>query len=305
MFKKYPKIHAYGKSENVGILDEGDFIVQEKLDGANVSIWLEAGEINMGSRTQKITEGFNGFCEYVKEHKGIKKFFEEHPDLRLYGEWLVRHTISYNETAYKKFYLYDILLPNDEWMRSDDVQETAITYDISFPTIFHDTVKDGVINLEEINAFTGKTELGKMGEGIVIKNVGFVNSFGDHAYAKIVTQEFKEGNALVFGGNNKHSETYWEMYIINQYATLARVKKVMHKLQPIIDEPLDKKHTPRITNTCYHDMITEEAWEIAKKVQHVDFKALKRLSFKKFVQIYHYILDDNISVADENKITTT
>lgn len=305
MFKKYPKIHAYGKSENVGILDEGDFIVQEKLDGANVSIWLEAGEINMGSRTQKITEGFNGFCEYVKEHKGIKKFFEEHPDLRLYGEWLVRHTISYNETAYKKFYLYDILLPNDEWMRSDDVQETAITYDISFPTIFHDTVKDGVINLEEINVFTGKTELGKMGEGIVIKNVGFVNSFGDHAYAKIVTQEFKEGNALVFGGNNKHSETYWEMYIINQYATLARVKKVMHKLQPIIDEPLDKKHTPRITNTCYHDMITEEAWEIAKKVQHVDFKALKRLSFKKFVQIYHYILDDNISVADENKITTT
>ena len=40
MFKKYRKIHRLGAEENEGIL-VGKVMIQEKIDGANTSIWLE------------------------------------------------------------------------------------------------------------------------------------------------------------------------------------------------------------------------------------------------------------------------
>lgn len=118
-------------------------------------------------------------------------------------------------------------------------------------------------------------------------------------YAKVVTQEFKEDNAIIFGGNNKFSDTYWEMYVVNKYMTLPRVQKIMQKIQPTVDERLDMKHIPRITNSAFHDMMTEEIWEIVKKVPSLDFKALRNLSVRKAKQIYVDILNNSISVADE------
>lgn len=294
MFIPYPKIHRLGKEETEGILD-GDVYVQEKIDGANTSIWMEDGVLKMGSRTRELTDGFNGFCDYVRNNKGIKDFFERYPKNRMYGEWLVRHTISYKETAYKQFYLFDVMMSDGEYWTLSEVEMEAEKFGINFPQIFY----FGKINSEEdLKEYIGKTNLGTVGEGVVLKR-DFTNKFGDKAYAKVVTQSFKEDNALVFGGNNKHSETYWEMYVVNKYCTLARVQKIMNKIQPEIDERLDKKHTPRVIGTCYHDMITEEAWEIASKCGKIDFYALKRLANKKFVQVYHDVLENNLSVADQ------
>lgn len=39
MFIKYPKIHRLGKEETEGILNALCYI-QEKIDGANTSIWI-------------------------------------------------------------------------------------------------------------------------------------------------------------------------------------------------------------------------------------------------------------------------
>ena len=115
MFKPYRKIHRLGKEETEGIL-VGTCYIQEKVDGANTSIWLENGVVRCGSRSQDLWgKSFNGFPEYVSNHDGIQKFFAENGSkYRLYGEWLVRHTIAYKELAYKKFYLFDIY---------DEVQE--------------------------------------------------------------------------------------------------------------------------------------------------------------------------------------
>jgi hypothetical protein len=293
MFIPYPKIHRLGKEETEGILD-GEVFVQEKIDGANTSIWMEDGELKMGSRTRQLTDGFNGFCDYVRSHQGIKNFFDRYPTNRMYGEWLVRHTISYNETAYKKFYLFDVLTEDGDYWTMGEVETEAEKYGINYPEIFD----YGKFTEEKIQEFAGKTNLGTVGEGVVLKR-DFTNKFGDKAYAKVVTQKFKEDNAITFGGNNKHSETYWEMYVVQKYCTLSRVQKIMNKIQPEIDEKLDLKHIPRIIGTCYHDMITEEAWEIASKVGAIDFNALKRLANKKFVQIYKDIIGNNLSVADQ------
>lgn len=294
-FKAYPKIHRLGKEETDGILDEGIIIVQEKVDGANTSIWNDDGVIKCGSRTRELpdTESFNGFVEWVRDNKVIVDYLTANPSHTLFGEWLVRHTIAYNETSYKKWYLYDILT-NDGFMNLKDVVAISEEKGFDYPTIF----AEGVLTLDEIKSHVGKTTLGEHGEGVVLKRHGFINKFGDHSYAKIVTEKFKEDNGITFGGNNKHSEVYQEMYFVNKYCTLARVQKIMNKLQPEIDKRLDLEHIPRIASTCYHDMITEEGWEIAKAQRVVDFKTLQRLANKKFIQIYKDLITGDISVAD-------
>lgn len=294
-FKSYPKIHRLGTEETEGIL-VGTCTIQEKVDGANVSIWKnEDGSLGMGSRTQDITGGsFNGFCEYVRAHKGINDLLDEFPNFRLYGEWLVRHSIAYNELSYKKFYLFDIyyeITDRDElvnaFMSQEDVYRFGDQYGINVPQLFavieHPTI-------EQIMPYVGQSCLGPKGEGVVIKNPEFINKFGELRYAKIVTENFKEENALLFGGNNKHSESYFEVYVMNKYMTPARVQKVMNKITPTIEGQLNMTHTARVINTAYHDLITEEIWEIQKKCPALNFKKLQVLCTRKAAKTYHELL---------------
>ncbi len=296
MFRPYNKIHRLGKEEVEGILI-GTCAIQEKIDGANTSIWLEDGVVKCASRSRVLgDEEFNGFTSYVKNHEGIQKLVRDLPNHIFYGEWLVRHTIHYKETAYKQWYMFDIISKEEgPYLLQSVVQEIAEKYNINYPQIF------GVFKnptQESLIEFVGKTNIGENGEGIVIKNLDFKDKFGNCNYAKIVTQKFKEDNGIVFGGNNKNSDTYQEMYVVNKYMTLPRVQKVMNKIQPMVNEKLDMKHIPRIMGTCYHDLITEEAWEIVNKVPHLDFRNLQRLCNAKSKQIFVDIISDNVSVAD-------
>lgn len=303
-FRKYGKIYRLGKEETDGILN-GLVNVTEKLDGANLSVWLgDGGEIRVGSRNNDLTGNgneFNGAVKYCNTHPGIKKFFEMEgaKDLRLYGEWLVRHTLAYNETAYKKLYVFDIY---DELTQSYFPQETV---QLMCSRLGIDTVPDlGNFENPTLQELTKLVEgqksiYGEKREGIVIRNPEFVNQFGDKCNAKIVSEGFMEDNGVVFGGNNKYSEAYWEQYVSNKYITLERVQKIMNKIQPEINKRLDMEHIPRVTNTVYHDMLTEEAWEIAQKVKKLDYDVLKRICFKKAKQVYVDILNGHISVADQ------
>lgn len=299
MFIKYPKIHRLGKEEVEGILD-GFCSISEKIDGANTQIWVDEAEywIRTGSRSKEIKEGFNGFIDYVQSNEGIKTLLKEYPHFHLYGEWLVKHSITYKETAYKKWYMFDIFnTVTGKWYDTEAVNSFADTYNIPRPKFF------GLFenpDIDMLKSFVGKSELGQDGEGIVIKNRLFVDKFGDNQSAKIVTEKFKELNGVTFGGNNKHSDTYMEMWVVNKFMTLSRVEKIMHKLQPTIDKRLDMEHLPMVMGACYHDMITEEIWDIQKKARKLDLVALQRISYAKAKQIFVDIINDSISVADRN-----
>jgi hypothetical protein len=300
MFRKYEKIHRLGKEETDGILD-APVHVQEKIDGANLQIWLEDGVIRVGSRNNDVTtreDGFNGAVAYAQNHEGIKKFFEDHPTWRLYGEWLVRHTLLYKATAYGKFYLFDIF-GDERFLDTEAVNMLADTFGIEKPQyhgVFDIKTKE---DLDKLQALVGQSMLGEKGEGVVIKRADFHNKFGDIVYAKLVAQEFMEDNAVAFGGNNKFSDTYREMWAVNKYMTLARVQKICHKIQSTNPERLDMKHIPQVMGMAYHDLFTEEMWEIAGNCSiPFDFKKFQQLAQKKAKQVYIDILNDSISVAD-------
>lgn len=297
-YKKYFKIHRLGKEETDGILDY-ELTVQEKIDGANCSIFWHEGEVRCGTKNRMLPKDEEGnfklLIEYVNANDKLEPFLRENQNLVLYGEWLVRHTITYPDEAYRQVYLFDVYdREADTWARQETVREVADALGFQYPHIF----AEGKLTQAEIEEFVGKSNIAPAGEGVVLKADGFVNKFGDTVYAKVVHQKFKESNAIVFGGNNKHSDTYWEMYVVNKYCTVARVQKIMQKLQAEVPERLDMQHTPRVTQTCFHDIVTEEMWEIVNKAPALDFKKLKTLCSKKNAQIYHDILNNRLSVAD-------
>ena len=296
-FRKYDKIHRLGKEEVEGILC-GTCQVSEKIDGANLSVWIGTDDtIHVGSRNNDLTlngNEFNGAVEYCILHEGINKYLRTNPTHRLYGEWLVKHTINYRPTSYKKFYLFDIRIEDGYLLQN---QVIALAEEHGIEHVPHLGIYENP-TMEQLNALLGGSEFGDRGEGIVIKNLEFRNKFGELAYAKIVREDFKEDNGVMFGGNNKFSDSYWEMYVINKYVTVARVQKMMNKIQPMIDKKLDMEHIPRICESVYHDLVTEEAWEISKKVKKLDYDVLKRIAYKKIRQVYVDVLNESISVAD-------
>lgn len=305
MFYEYPKVHRLGHEDCDGIL-EGECYIQEKIDGANASIWLEDGRIRVGSRNNDIsnTDSLNGFHEYVMGHEGLQTMVRNLPNCRFYGEWLLRHSIQYDETAYREFYLFDIfedVVEGDEksfncekrWSPKE-VQIIAAIYSVKSPTIF--ATLDNP-SLETLKSFLGQSVLGNEGEGIVIKNMEFTNKWGRHVYAKLVTEDFREKNAIIFGGNSKHSENYWEQYIVNQFMTVARIRKVVQKIASLTGGKAELSWTPRVAGTAYHDMLEEEIWTIAKKCGKVDFKVLSRIAHKKAQIIFKDVLSNDLSVA--------
>lgn len=298
-FKRYDKVIRLWKDEVDWIL-EGEVHVQEKIDWANASIWYEIPEskIHIGSRSQDVTNGsFRWLNEYVNNHDWIIKLLREHPEYHLFGEWLVPHTIQYDSKSYKKFYLFDIYNNKTEkFIPTPEVDAIAKKYRIESPKYFGMYYNPSA---ELLQTFMKKPALGNRSEGIVLKNFDFVNTFGDSPYWKLVNNEFREDNAITFGGNNKESEEYWEIYCANKYVTLSRVEKIMKKMSDRAEKWLDESHTPMICGTVLHDIITEESWEMFNKVPSINFRKLKNIINKKTAKMYKDILSEFKSVAYE------
>lgn len=182
----------------------------------------------------------------------------------------------------------------DMWYSQEGVKEMADLWGIKTAHLF------GIYEnptMELIQELAKQSTLGPKSEGVVIKNYGFINKFGDKIYAKYVNPEFKEENAITFGGNNRGAEHYHEIWATNKYMTLARVQKVIQKLSAIKDGPLDIKDTARVIQVAYHDMFEECMWDIAKKCREINFPALQNIATRKASKMFRDILDNHISVA--------
>lgn len=285
--RKYPKVHRLGKDEVEGILD-GPVRVEEKIDGANARFWIDVdtGELCFGSRNNQIFEGFNGFVDYVREREAdIRTLLT--PGAIVYGEWLVKHTLPYNQDAYKNFYLFDIWTPEHGYLSDvSELDRGAETFRMKRPQTFE---TGRFVMREELEKYVGQSCIGERGEGVVIKRVDrWTNKYGDvDTWAKIVVPEFKE---IQKTDKHKNSGDYWEQKFVEEYITEARVAKVAQKIASEVGE-LGLGHTSRVANSVYHDALTEEIWAFQKKGPTVNLKTLARLSVKKAAQLFKEALE--------------
>lgn len=285
-FRRYMKIARYGSETTEGI-ELGNVYVFPKIDGTNASVWFDGDTIRSGSRNRELSlDNDNaGFHAWVQEQENLKALFAEYPNLRLYGEWLVPHTLkTYRKDAWRNFYVFDVVYEgegdNFYYLPYDTYKIILDKYDIQYAppiAIIKNATADSLYHCLDKAGFLIEDGQGN-GEGIVIKNYEYQNKFGDVVWAKIVTNEFKERQHKKMGAPEVVANKLIEGKIVEEFVTTALVDKEYAK---IVNEcgSWEPRYIPRLLNTIYYCLVTEEMWNIVKKHKNptIDFKCLERL----------------------------
>lgn len=290
-FKKYQHLERFGNDEVEGI-ELGKLYIFPKLDGTNAQVWLDdEGNIKAGSRNRELTlEKDNaGFYKFVLENENIKKYLEKHPTHRLYGEFLVPHSLkTYREDAWRRFYIFDVCLDKEdgsvEYIPYDIykplVEEFGLDYIPPIVTMTNGSYEYFIRTLDN-NTFMIQDGKG-VGEGIVIKNYDYYNKYKRQIWAKIVTNEFKEIHKREMGVNNIKTEKVIEQEIVDNYCTTAFIEKEYSKILNETGE-WDNRKIPMLLGRVFSELVKEETWNIIKKYKNptINYKTLNALVINK------------------------
>lgn len=288
-FLKYQHIERYGTTEVEGI-ELGTCYVFSKIDGTNSSVWLDDnGQIKAGSRNRELTldnDNAGFYAEILKDEK-IARFLKDFPIARLYGEFLIPHTLkTYNKDAWRKFYVFDVML-NDKYLDYETykilLDKCGIEYIPPICIIKNPTYEQLINQLEKA---TYLIEDGKgAGEGIVIKNYEFVNKFGRVTWAKIVTNEFKAKKGKCEPTELKGAKMV-EEEIALKYVTDVLVEKEYSKIVND-NNGWNSKNIPQLLNTVYYCIVKEELWDAIKEFKNptINFKTLQHFVTNRVKQI--------------------
>ena len=289
MFVKYMHLERYGNEEVEGI-EQGATYVFPKLDGTNAQLWYEGkGVIGAGSRNRTLTVDNDnaGFKNWAVGQNVFVEFFQFYPDLTLYGEWLVPHSLkTYREDAWRKFYIFDIYNRKTEQFYSyESMKQILDNFSLDYLApiaIVKNGTREHYEKCLDKNVFLIKDGMG-VGEGIVIKNYEWQNKFGNTVWAKMITNNFKEIHHKEMGAPVIGGETLEEK-IVAEYVDEHFIGKVVAKIQlDNGDNIFENGDIPRLLHTVFYDLVNEELWNIIKKHKNpkIDFAYLQRLTITK------------------------
>lgn len=294
-FRKYQHVERFGTDEVNGI-EFGECLIFPKIDGTNGSVWLgDDGEIKAGSRNRELfLEADNAdFFAYVLRDERLKQYLQKHPTHRLYGEYLVPHSLkTYREEAWRKFYIFDVSLDKED----DEVE--YILYDLYKPLLDEfgleyilplGKIRNGnyeyFVKTLEKNFFLIQDGKGA-GEGIVIKNYDFYNRFKRQTWAKIVTSEFKEKHIKEMGYSELTASLMVEEKIVDEFCTEAFIEKEFAKIVAE-KEGWQSRYIPELLGRVFSELIKEESWNMVKKHKYpkIDYRTLNALVIQKIKQV--------------------
>ena len=267
--KKYTDVIRYGKSSTNGVLQEGDIIsVTEKFDGSNSSFRLDETNplgISCYSRNKPLDEHntLSGFYNWVVENiEPIKD--ELNPNYIYYGEWLVKHKVVYKDECYKNFYMFSIWdIEKEQYLSDETVISEAERLRLITTNYFY---RGKFISFEHLMSFVGKSDMTlepNTGEGIVVKNVNYLDNHGKQMFVKLVSEKFAEVQKQKLPKNPNIDSPVIEL--VKSVLTKPRVEKIMYKL---VDEGLLKEDYAiedmglilrSLGSSVYDDIMKEES----------------------------------------------
>ena len=295
-FKKYQHIERFGTDEVRGI-EFGECLVFYKIDGTNGSVWLGSeGNIKAGSRNRELTlENDNaGFYNHVISDEKINSYLKEHPNHRLYGEWLVPHSLkTYREDAWRRFYIFDVCLDKSDgesdYLPYDTYKHFLDAHDLDYvPPLarIKNATYEALVNLlDKTGQFLVRDGQGS-GEGIVVKNYDWYNKHNRQVWAKIVTAEFKEKHHKVMGCPVIQPQELIEEKITNNLCTSAFIEKEYAKIVTE-QEGWKSQYIPMLLGRVFYELIREESWNMVKnnKMPTINYKTLNMMVIRKIKEV--------------------
>lgn len=293
-FKRYQHIERFER-DDVRNIELGTCYVFPKIDGTNAQVYLRDDELQAGSRNRELSldKDNAGFYAAMLENDKINAYLKKHPTHRVFGEWLVPHSLkTYRDDAWRRFYIFDVCLDKEdgtmEYIPYDIYKVWLEEFDLDYVSplkILSNGSYEHFVHELENNNFMIKDGMGN-GEGIVIKNYDFYNHYGRQTWAKIVTSEFKERHHKAMGCPVVENKMV-EEDIVNEYVTSAFVEKEYAKILNDNGGEFTSKMIPMLLGKVWNELITEEMWNIVKQFKNptINFKTLNVLVIKKIKEV--------------------
>lgn len=279
--KKYSKIVRHGKKgTHLTIEGNPEITITEKLDGSNVSLRMVDGKLKCFSRNQELTKGgqLQGFYNWAHEDLNCDLLISNYI---YFGEFLVKHKLDYGDNM-GKFYLFDVYDTNsEEYLPFDIVKSEAGRLSLSLVPIFYEGKFQ---SMEHIQSFVGKSKLGEIAEGIIVKNYNYNNKFGEQVFTKIVSDEFAEKAKV-----KKHVVKNELDEFVSTYLTKARVEKILYKL---IDEGIIEEN-PEIEDIGV--ILKNSASRVVDDILEEEMDSLTKIVKKKISKKYPQMLKEILS----------
>lgn len=195
-FRKYDHLERVAHPD-VHDISLGLVHVFPKIDGTNASVWsaFDANQpgadavVKCGSRNRELSADKDnaGFHAWVHSDDpaaiALRTFVLQFPDLIVYGEWLVPHSLkTYREDAWRRFYVFDVYDHNKgRYLEYETYAEPMRTMgiDVIPPLVIIDTPSDNDLAKlrDERNTYLIRDD-GGVGEGVVLKNYQWQNKYG-------------------------------------------------------------------------------------------------------------------------------
>ncbi len=282
-YKSYQHIEKLGREECEGVLS-GTVTLQPKIDGTNSVVFLgDDGKIHAGSRKRELTldDDNAGFYNTIEKDENIKNYLEKHPSHYIYGEWLVPHSIkSYNDDAWKKFYIFDVF---------DDEEKRYLSYDEYVPQLeeFNLTYIPEIARLnnptiEEVASYINKTHYlmpeEQIPEGVIAKNYNYRNKWGHVVWGKIISDEFFNKKQRLRQTNHEAKENF-ELKIANEYISDSLIRKEYAKILNEHKSASRNELIGRVLNAVYDSFIEEDLITVVRKNKGctINFNNMKNL----------------------------
>ena len=299
-FVRYMHVERIDSEEVEGLLD-GECSVFPKMDGANNGIYSEEGILCTMSRNIVTTDTDDGFAMFAREHDGINRFIRDFPGMRLYGEWMVPHTVrSYLPEVWNRWFVFDMVAEDPTASYTYRDREGAereldcagrvyIPYEEYVPIL----ESYGIEYVPRLKVLEGPDRnvlksianhentwmMGSgCGEGIVVKRYGFENRYGRTVWAKVINSTFAQAKSDLrsMKARARAEGGTVEYKVANAFVTPDMVNKEYDRLRVASEN--GRVNPGQLLGTVYHCLITESIWDAIKKfrIDSISFRNLRR-----------------------------
>ena len=198
-FKEYEKVVRWDHEDEVEGITNGLVYIMEKIDGCNAQASQGKDDfIYVGKRScvvgraknednyttkmpVEIGDEFRGLPKYIFEDARIRKFFKDTKDkYLLFGEWLVKHTVNYEQEFMSRFWIFDVYDKEKHKyvMYPDYADDLLEPYGLDYIKIFdliENPTMDRLLDLVKNEKLIPKSNFGAdCIEGLVFKNFAFI-----------------------------------------------------------------------------------------------------------------------------------
>ncbi len=226
----YPKVYQLGHRWIDGIL-EGEYHLEEKIDGSQLSWGIYNGELHIRSKGQQlyIDNPEKMFAEGIKYIASIKG--ELTPNLTYRGEYLQKpkhNTLAYSRVPRNHIMIFDIEDANGNPLSYNNKALESANVDLEcIPVFTHKIAKpDDILEILKTGSCLG----GQLIEGVVVKNYNKITPDGKYMVGKFVSEQFKERHGKEWKKSNPNGKDIVQL-IIESLKTDARYFKAVQHLR--------------------------------------------------------------------------